>query len=253
MYGKRKAAFTLIELLVVIAVIAILAAILFPVFARTREKARQAACLSNQHQIAMAVLMYISDYDERFPFVLDYSRNLITNANNGDDPKASPGGGDHYNALNGVTGLEPQFQLVWQMAPYVKNDNLWYCPTVGRDFVWDAYVKIGGWPKGATMRDQGTTYGYDYAAGNSDWSQITFMGGKPLAILRDSSRWPMLWDEPSGFRYTGSLADPPLSTVPHSGGQNVAYGDGHSHFYHLEGGPGNPLGWHLGDGLYPGQ
>src|SRR5436305_54827 len=148
MHRDFRAAFTLIELLVVIAIISIIAAILIPVFARAREKARQAACLSNQHQIAMAVLMYISDYDERFPFVLDYSRNLISNANNGDDPKASPGGGDHFNALDGVTGLEPQFQLVMQVAPYVKNANVWYCPTVGPDFVWDAYVKIGGWPKG---------------------------------------------------------------------------------------------------------
>src|SRR4051812_20588572 len=56
-----KPAFTLIELLVVIAIITIIAAILFPVFARAREAARKTACLSNQHQIAMAVLMYIGD------------------------------------------------------------------------------------------------------------------------------------------------------------------------------------------------
>jgi len=59
--------FTLIELLVVIAIIAILAAILFPVFAQAREKARQATCLSNQKQIALALLMYNQDYDEEFP------------------------------------------------------------------------------------------------------------------------------------------------------------------------------------------
>ncbi len=59
--------FTLIELLVVIAIIAILAAILFPVFAKAREKARQASCTSNVKQISLAVLMYAQDYDERFP------------------------------------------------------------------------------------------------------------------------------------------------------------------------------------------
>ena len=58
--------FTLIELLVVIAIIAILAAILFPVFARAREKARQASCLSNCKQMGLAAMMYIQDYDEVF-------------------------------------------------------------------------------------------------------------------------------------------------------------------------------------------
>jgi prepilin-type N-terminal cleavage/methylation domain-containing protein/prepilin-type processing-associated H-X9-DG protein len=62
----RRAAFTLIELLVVIAIIAILAAILFPVFARAREKARQASCQSNEKQMALALLMYVQDFDERF-------------------------------------------------------------------------------------------------------------------------------------------------------------------------------------------
>src|SRR5207302_9467947 len=71
MHRNDRAAFTLIELLVVIAIIAIIAAILFPVFARMREKARQATCLSNQKQIAAAMLMYMGDYDETFPYVLD--------------------------------------------------------------------------------------------------------------------------------------------------------------------------------------
>lgn len=66
--SKPTRAFTLIELLVVIAIIAILAAILFPVFAQAREKARQTACLSNQKQIGLAILMYAQDYDESLPF-----------------------------------------------------------------------------------------------------------------------------------------------------------------------------------------
>ena len=59
--------FTLIELLVVIAIIAILAAILFPVFARARAKAQQTACLSNVKQLTLAVLMYAEDYDQHLP------------------------------------------------------------------------------------------------------------------------------------------------------------------------------------------
>src|SRR5207249_5245435 len=68
MNGHRgQRAFTLIELLVVIAIIAILAAILFPVFAQAREKARQSACLSNMKQIGTATMMYVQDYDEKYP------------------------------------------------------------------------------------------------------------------------------------------------------------------------------------------
>ena len=63
----RRKGFTLIELLVVIAIIAILAAILFPVFARAREKARQTSCLNNVKQLALAVVMYVQDYDDKFP------------------------------------------------------------------------------------------------------------------------------------------------------------------------------------------
>src|SRR3989475_5553945 len=64
---RRTKGFTLIELLVVIAIIALLAAILFPVFAQAREKARAASCLSNLKQMGYAWMMYAHDYDERFP------------------------------------------------------------------------------------------------------------------------------------------------------------------------------------------
>lgn len=94
----KKSAFTLIELLVVIAIIAILAAILFPVFAQAREKARQTQCLSNVRQYATAQLMYIQDYDEMFPFSA---------------------------FLNGA--CVGTFQ--WAVAPYVKNDQLTLCPS----------------------------------------------------------------------------------------------------------------------------
>ena len=99
----RKRAFTLIELLVVIAIIAILAAILFPVFAQARDKARQSSCLSNTKQIGLAALQYSQDYDEAFP------PSRMANASDTDSTRHSP----------------------WSVLifPYVKNLGVYGCPS----------------------------------------------------------------------------------------------------------------------------
>jgi prepilin-type N-terminal cleavage/methylation domain-containing protein/prepilin-type processing-associated H-X9-DG protein len=251
MYRHQRSAFTLIELLVVIAIIAILAAILFPVVARAREKARQASCLSNEKQLATAVLMYMQDYDETLPFVLDASGNCNFDVTNVGDNGKGP-------LVPNVTGQEPRFQLVTEVAPYVKNDNVWYCPSVGPDAVWDVQVKAGHWKKGATMRTQGTSYAYSWVAWpfpyTARWPSIlTFMGGKSYAFLREPSRWPMISEEPAGIGFTGSVTDLPSIAVPHSSGMNVAYGDGHAKFHRMEAADENYLNRHAGDGLYPGQ
>jgi prepilin-type N-terminal cleavage/methylation domain-containing protein len=95
---RRAAGFTLVELLVVISVIAILAAILFPVFAQAREKARQTSCLSNMRQMGLAVQMYAQDYDECLPLA----------------------------ATATDTGFLNWHHLV---DPYVKNQQVWVCPS----------------------------------------------------------------------------------------------------------------------------
>jgi prepilin-type N-terminal cleavage/methylation domain-containing protein len=106
----HRCGFTLIELLVVIAIISILAAILFPVFAQAREKARQAACLSNMRQMNLAAQMYAQDYDETLPLA----------------------------ATATATGF-----LNWHdlLDPYVKNKQIWRCPSSSLPPV-DIYGKL---------------------------------------------------------------------------------------------------------------
>src|SRR5205809_4920433 len=77
MNGREKGGFTLMELLVVIAVIAILAALLFPVFAQARERARMAACMSNMRQIGHALMLYVQDYDETYPYIRLHQRDYV--------------------------------------------------------------------------------------------------------------------------------------------------------------------------------
>src|SRR5579862_1066856 len=97
-------AFTLIELLVVIAIIAILAAILFPVFAQAKEAAKQTSCLSNERQIGMATMMYAGDDNDRFP-----AWAAVIPPINGGNSKWIP----------------PEMQVM----AYVHSDKMWTCPS----------------------------------------------------------------------------------------------------------------------------
>ena len=119
-------AFTLIELLVVIAIIAILAAILFPVFARAREAARKTTCLSNLKNIGLAQLMYVQDYDETFPWLMMDGRNNNDNTGLSENMVAMPPAPAQFNGQRAFF-MEAKFQ------PYIKNYGLFGCPTLRPD------------------------------------------------------------------------------------------------------------------------
>ena len=107
--SRKIKGFTLIELLVVIAIIAILAAILFPVFAKARSKARQATCLSNTKQIGLGIMQYVQDYDETYPM--------------------------SYYYVNNATSALGYVHVSGMIAPYCKSWGIFVCPE----------HKMGGW------------------------------------------------------------------------------------------------------------
>jgi prepilin-type N-terminal cleavage/methylation domain-containing protein/prepilin-type processing-associated H-X9-DG protein len=109
-YRARGKGFTLIELLVVIAIIGILAAILFPVFARARESARRASCMSNLKQIGLGIMMYTQDYDEGYPFTRNFE----------------------------YTGAAQDWWYNF-LQPYVKSKQVFYCPSISNKNIYYNY------------------------------------------------------------------------------------------------------------------
>ena len=134
--------FTLIELLVVIAIIAILAAILFPVFARAREKARQSNCLSNVKQQMTAILMYAQDNDETFPCIR----------------VGAPAG---WAAPNGDTATPAWLPWSCSVVPYMKNTQIMSCPSLAK--AWD------GGATEVTTGDKFNDIGYGYNEYMAAW------------------------------------------------------------------------------------
>ena len=173
---KSVKGFTLIELLVVIAIIAILAAILFPVFAKAREKARQTTCLSNLKQIGLATLQYNQDYDELFyAHRYNNSPNLLLQSN----------GGPFADVAGDVTAKVFWISL---LQPYTKSYEVFKCPS--NPNAWVGVNKDGvscGNSAGAASGCSGVGYGGENSYGHNDVFLSPAGGyntsnGAPLAI-----------------------------------------------------------------------
>ena len=133
--SRPAAGFTLIELLVVIAIIAILAAILFPVFAQAREKARQTSCLSNMKQIGLALIMYVQDYDELMPVP--------------------------FPAVKGSSPRTPDVEpFENQITSYIKNKQVWHCPSDPHN---GNAANTAFWDKEDDPANGGTLHGRSYS------------------------------------------------------------------------------------------
>jgi len=209
----RRSGFTLIELLVVIAIIAILAAILFPVFARAREKARQTSCLSNVKQITLGMLMYAGDYDEMWPVAYYYSADWM----------------QEYAWDFHVDWAAGSWSL-GLIGPYMKNAQINQCPTV---------KSLQTWGRPATGYAYNTSY---IGRGPLEPQPIPSSIGdvqapSETALVADSAYWSP--GPPAGLAGNNFLRSPldPFYTAyavgpnvhfRHNGAANVGYCDGHA-------------------------
>ncbi len=201
-----KKGFTLIELLVVIAIIAILAAILFPVFARAREKARQSSCLSNTKQIGLAALMYAQDYDE-------------TNV-----PASTTNVTVTYRHPSGTVTLTwgPWWAL---LQPYMNNPFVLLCPSGQNVGSWNNYASYG-----ANIRVTGRVFDLPLVK----LSEIRYPAE---TIFAADSAWTGSTADHGGsnaWRIDASFHPSYFIPAWHNGGANIAFCDGHSKWHKIE-------------------
>ena len=196
---RRKPAFTLIELLVVIAIIAILAAILFPVFAQAREKARQATCLSNLKQIGLGVLMYAQDYDETMPVWCDYAGNY-------------------------VKGAKDTF-IYTRVRPYLKNIGVYNCPSAPASFLmFDELDNV--WDAKRTYFSRGS-YAWNYYLADGPWCNCKDWVRPVRLAAIPASASVVEWADADGSTASPDWA-PQIFRARHNGMMDLTFVDGHS-------------------------
>jgi prepilin-type N-terminal cleavage/methylation domain-containing protein/prepilin-type processing-associated H-X9-DG protein len=220
--AAMRKGFTLIELLVVIAIIAILAAILFPVFARAREKARQSSCLSNVKQISLGAMMYTQDYDETYP------PGLV----------GSPGMGQGVvSQSNYFLDSKMHYDIIY---PYVMNVQVFFCPSGNKG---SAYSSDYGF-NGNLCRDVRTgTLPVKMAAVKAPAEIFTCLDAGPYMVDQydvtgpQGAFWyvPGTWDEardPTAVGFGSSLlsgfAQSDYQGGRHNEGINIGFADGHA-------------------------
>jgi prepilin-type N-terminal cleavage/methylation domain-containing protein len=220
---KQRRGFTLIELLVVVAIISLLAMILFPVFARARENARRASCLSNLKQLSLAVIQYTQDYDERMPA---YEDNIP------------------------YTSWVMENIWIGKISPYIKNVQIFFCPsdqskTTVFDFAKANFSNI--YPYRAGDWNNNVSYGYNgiglAASVPTSWTPDWSKGGIALAALDNPSEIIMFADtgnksnigQPQGIMYCDNNPEAYGPVPKHFDGADFAFVDGHVKWSKLPG------------------
>jgi prepilin-type N-terminal cleavage/methylation domain-containing protein/prepilin-type processing-associated H-X9-DG protein len=198
MNRTSKRGFTLIELLVVIAIIALLAAILFPVFARARENARRASCQSNLKQIAIGFKQYVQDYDEKYPpLFADLATGSISVGLSGFDSADDRGWGE-------------------LLQPYIKSTQVFQCPS-------EPTLAMTG-----TGAANGEFTDYCYNGNIAQQNEAVFTAVANSVLIGDASRGSnesaCNQNKPNGYDFG---YPPNAGYEQHLEGNNFVFADGH--------------------------
>lgn len=204
---SMRTGFTLIELLVVIAIIAILAAILFPVFARARENARRSSCLSNMKQLTLAAMQYSQDYDEKFV-----------------------GAAQGFGPAGGATVGEDYWGS--RVQPYVKSIQIAICPSFGHDAACGADMTDSRFSSYGENLNLGWRYNYEPAY----WAAIPLKSLSSVAnsaetvffVETHSSAYPTCGDYGAVSGNQPDYRGTQIAFNRHFDGTNVAFVDGHA-------------------------